>query len=243
MPIIKLSAIDSTNTYLKTLCAEMPVEDYTAVIAEHQTQGRGQMGSVWSSEASKNLTFSVFKNLLDFPVEYSFYISMVASLAVVKALELCVIPKLNIKWPNDILAENKKVCGILIENTIKQGKLANTIVGIGLNVNQTTFEDLPKASSLQLITGKTFDKDVLVDKITEQLKHYFQMLERSEFDVLKEDYESYLFRKNKPSTFKDAEGSLFLGIIKSVSSTGMLQVLLEDDVVKEFDLKTITLLY
>ncbi|MCR8666576.1 biotin--[acetyl-CoA-carboxylase] ligase [Aestuariibaculum sp. M13] len=243
MHIIKLSAIDSTNTYLKKLCAEMPVEDYTAVITENQTEGRGQMGSVWSSQSSKNLTFSVFKSLSGFHVEYPFYISMVASLAVVKALERFTIPKLHVKWPNDILAENKKVCGILIENVFKQGQYASTVIGMGLNVNQTEFENLPKASSLKLISGRSFDLDEIAHNIIEQLKFYFEILKCGELTILKEEYESYLFRKNKPSTFKDAEGSLFLGIIKSVSDTGMLQVLLEDDVVKEFDLKTITLLY
>lgn len=243
MHIIKLSAIDSTNTYLKTLCAEMPVDDYTAVITENQTKGRGQMGSVWNSQSSKNLTFSVFKSLLGFEIQYPFYISMVASLAVVKALEGFDIPKLNVKWPNDILSENKKVCGILIENAIKQGQYASSIIGMGLNVNQTEFENLPKASSLKLITGKTFDLDELAHRIIKQLQIYFELLRQSKLEVLKEEYESYLFRKNKPSTFKNAEGCMFSGIIKSVSDTGMLQVVLEDNLIKEFDLKTITLLY
>ncbi|WMI66044.1 biotin--[acetyl-CoA-carboxylase] ligase [Aestuariibaculum sp. YM273] len=243
MNIIKLSAIDSTNTYLKTLCAEMPVDDYTAVITENQTKGRGQMGSVWNSQSSKNLTFSVFKSLLGFEIQYPFYISMVASLAVVKTLEGFDIPKLNVKWPNDILSENKKVCGILIENAIKQGQYASSIIGMGLNVNQTAFENLPKASSLKLVTGKTFDLEELAHRIIIQLQTYFELLKQSKLEVLKEEYESYLFRKNKPSTFKNDEGFMFSGIIKSVSDTGMLQVLLEDDLIKEFDLKTITLLY
>ncbi|MBD0824217.1 biotin--[acetyl-CoA-carboxylase] ligase [Aestuariibaculum marinum] len=243
MHIIKLSAIDSTNTYLKTLCAEMPVDDYTVVITENQTKGRGQMGSVWNSQSSKNLIFSVFKSLSCFEIQYPFYISMVASLAVVKALEGFDIPKLNVKWPNDILSENKKVCGILIENAIKQGRYASSIIGMGLNVNQTEFENLPKASSLKLITGKTFDLEELAHRIIKQLQTYFELLRQSKLEVLKEEYESYLFRKNKPSTFKNAEGFMFSGIIKSVSDTGMLQVALEDNLIKEFDLKTITLLY
>ncbi|GAA4293167.1 biotin--[acetyl-CoA-carboxylase] ligase [Aestuariibaculum suncheonense] len=221
----------------------MPVEDYTAVITEHQTKGRGQMGGVWNSESSKNLTFSVYKGLLEFQLEHPFYVSMVVSLAVLKALESFAIPKLNIKWPNDILAESKKICGILIENSIKQGQYASTVIGMGLNVNQTQFDNLPKASSLKLISGKDFDLDEIAHRIIEQLQVYFEILKRVDLQVLKTEYENYLFRKNKPSTFKDAEGSVFLGIIKSVSDTGMLQVLLEDDVVKEFDLKTITLLY
>ena len=92
MRIIKLNAIDSTNSYLKKLCTTEPVSDYTAVIAENQTQGRGQMGTIWNSESSKNLTFSVFKELSDFQFEVPFYLSMVVALSLLKTLDALSIP-------------------------------------------------------------------------------------------------------------------------------------------------------
>ncbi|WP_100616182.1 biotin--[acetyl-CoA-carboxylase] ligase [Confluentibacter citreus] len=243
MRIIKLNAIDSTNSYMRRLSSEENLEDYTIVTAKHQTHGRGQMGTVWSSENSKNLMFSVFKDTSKFHVEYPFLISMVTSLAILKTLQSFSITKLTIKWPNDILSEDKKICGILIENVIKQNSLSNTIIGIGLNVNQTEFDHLPKASSLKLITGNVFDlEEVLVETI-KNLKHYFKILKRGDYGTLKTDYEMYLFRKDKPSTFKDSEGFIFSGYIKNVTLFGNLQVLLEDDVIKEFDLKDITLMY
>ncbi|MDO5968788.1 biotin--[acetyl-CoA-carboxylase] ligase [Flavivirga aquimarina] len=244
MLIIKLNAIDSTNSYLRKLSAVEIVEDYTTVIAKKQTQGRGQMGTKWSSQTSKNLTFSVFKDVSEFCLEHPFYISVVTSLALLKTLQFFSIPRLSVKWPNDILSEDKKICGILIENVIKQNNINASIIGIGLNVNQTEFKNLPKASSLKTMTGKVFDLDEIVNKILENLEHYFLLLKKGHHDVLKKDYETYLFRKNKPSTFKDEEGMVFSGFIKGVSgSSGNLQVLLEDDIIKEFDLKTITLLY
>lgn len=243
MPIIKLNAIDSTNSYLRSLCVQESLADYTAVMAKTQTQGRGQMGTVWSSEASKNLTFSVYKDISKFHLEYPFYISMVTALAMIKSLQFFSISKLSVKWPNDILSENKKICGILIENVIKHNKFYESFIGIGLNVNQTEFENLPQASSLKIITGRFYDVDEVLHEIIKNLKHYFLLLKRNQFDVLKEEYESYLFRKNKPSTFLDAQGTVFAGFIKSVSETGSLQVLLEDNVIKEFEFKTITLLY
>jgi BirA family biotin operon repressor/biotin-[acetyl-CoA-carboxylase] ligase len=187
--------------------------------------------------------FSVFKEVSFLPAEQSFYISIATSLAIIKALEQFLIPKLRVKWPNDILSENKKICGVLIENVIKQSHLKATIIGIGLNVNQTDFNNLPKASSLHLLTGKVFDLDEVLRVILENLTFYFNLLKEEKYQELKDTYESLLFRKDKPSTFKNAEGSLFSGFIKSISNSGNLQVLLEDDVLKEFDLKEVSLLY
>jgi len=243
MRIIKLNAIDSTNSYLRKLSANDLVTDYTAVMAKKQTQGRGQMGTVWSSQTAKNLTFSVYKDISKYNLEYPFYISIVVSLALLKSLQFFSITKLSVKWPNDILSDNKKLCGILIENTFKQNRFSESFIGIGLNVNQTDFKNLPQASSLRLVSGSVFDLDEVTHVIIKNLKYYFNILENEDFGILKTEYESFLFRKNKPSTFKDAEGVIFSGFIKNVSETGSLQVLVEDDIIKEFDFKTITLLY
>jgi len=222
---------------------EETLEDYTVVMTKYQTQGKGQMGTIWHSEKSKNLMFSVFKDTSNLHIEYPFFISMATSLALLKTLRKFSTPKLSIKWPNDILSEDKKICGILIENVIKQNTLSNTIIGIGLNVNQTEFENLLKASSLKLMTGKVFHLDEVLQAILKNLKHYFKMLKNNEFELLKEEYEAALFRKDKPSTFKDAQGRVFTGFIKNVSLSGNLQVLLEDNIIKEFELKEIMLLY
>ena len=243
MRIIKVSAIDSTNSYLRKMCSEELVGDYTIIVTNEQTNGRGQMGTVWSSEVGKNLIFSVFKEIKNLNIEDFFYVSIVTSLSIYKALKSANIPKLKIKWPNDILSEKNKICGILIENIIKNSELRSCIIGIGLNVNQTEFKNLPKASSLKLTTGKHFVIDELLTSIVKQLKVYFTRLEKGELSELKKEYEAALFRKNKPSTFKDAEGNMFTGFIKGISNSGKLNVLLEDEIFQEFDLKEITLLY
>ncbi|MFB9055774.1 biotin--[acetyl-CoA-carboxylase] ligase [Mariniflexile ostreae] len=243
MRIIKLSAIDSTNSYLRRLGSEFVLDDYTIVSAEKQTEGRGQMGAVWDAEGSKNLTFSVFKDMSMLELDYPFLISIVASLSVFKALEDLNIPKLSVKWPNDILSANKKICGILIESVIKRNRLKSSIVGIGLNVNQTVFNNFTHASSLTLITGQVFDLEILLLAVIEKLKAYFCVLENGEHAILTAEYEKYLFRKDKPSSFKDAKGQIFTGIIKRVSPSGHLQVLVENRRIKEFDIKEITLLY
>ncbi|WP_142785453.1 biotin--[acetyl-CoA-carboxylase] ligase [Changchengzhania lutea] len=243
MRTIKLNAIDSTNSYLRNLLMHNVIEDYTTVTAKSQTAGRGQMGTVWDAQASKNLTFSVYKRTDELPLEYPFYISIVTALALVKTLRFFSISRLSIKWPNDILSEDKKICGILIENVIKNNSINASIIGVGLNVNQTEFINLPKALSLKMASGKIFDLDEVLNNILKNLKYYFELLKQEQYDILKNDYESYLFRKDKPSTFKDAEGSIFSGYIKHVSNNGNLQILLEDNIVKEYDLKEITLMY
>jgi BirA family biotin operon repressor/biotin-[acetyl-CoA-carboxylase] ligase len=243
MHIIKLNATDSTNSYLRRLSAKGTVEDYTIVITKKQLEGKGQMGTVWSSQTSKNLTFSVFKDVSEFNLEHPFYISIVTSLAIFKTLQFFSISRLSVKWPNDILSENKKICGVLIENVIKQNQIKGSIIGIGLNVNQTEFKNLPNASSLKIISGKIYTLDEVLNVIIKNLKAYFLLLKDEQYDTLKAEYQRHLFRKNKPSTFKDAEGSIFSGFIKGISDLGNLQVLLEDDITKEFDLKDITLLY
>lgn len=243
MRIIKLNAIDSTNSFLRQLSAEESVDDFTVVVAEHQTNGRGQMGAQWQSQNGKNLMFSVFKEMSGLRVTSHFHISMAVSLAVFKALKTFHLKSLKIKWPNDILSEQQKLCGILIENVIKQNNIQSSIIGIGINVNQTILDELPNATSMQLISGNHIDREQVLQEVLKQLKHYFSILDSEPYDLLKQTYESNLFRIDKPSTFKDKDGNLFSGFIKGVSDSGHLKVLVEDDIIKSFELKEIKLLY
>ena len=243
MYIIKLDAIDSTNAYLKAMASVNLPKDYTVVVANQQTEGRGQMGSKWQTESGKNLTASVFRKLEGFNIGDQFYISMAVSLAIINALRLFQIPQLHIKWPNDILSANKKLCGILIENVIKNNRFQGSIIGFGLNVNQKQFDNLPQAASMSLLSGVVYDKDEVLSVILKQMQHYFKHLEDHNYVELKAEYESLLFRKDKPSTFMIADEETFSGIIKGVTENGKLSVWTEDEIIKTFDLKEIKLLY
>mgnify|MGYP000412407681 CR=1 FL=1 len=238
MHLIKLNAIDSTNSYLRKLSSEAELVDYTVVSAKYQTNGRGQMGTIWNSENSKNLTVSVFKDVSKLYLEHPFYISMATSLALIKTLQSFSIPKLSIKWPNDILSEDKKICGILIENVIKNNQLQATIIGFGLNINQAYFENLRSATSMRIVSGKTFDLEEVLVRVIKKLQVYTEMLKAGNFQQIKDLYEAELFRKNKPSTFKNAEGVMFSGFIIGVSNSGNLQVKLEDNIIKEKDINS-----
>jgi len=243
MYIIKLNAIDSTNSYLKDIVSVTLPKDYTVVVAEKQTKGRGQMGAEWQAESGKSLTVSVFKSLESFDVKEQFYISMAVSLAIFKALSVFKIPQLRIKWPNDILSADTKICGILIENVIKNNNLQGSIIGFGLNVNQKYFDNLPQASSMSLLTGVIYNKDEVLSEILKQMKFYFNILESNNHSKIKEEYESFLFRKDKPSTFRSSNNNSFSGIIQGVTKSGQLQVWTEDEIIRTFDLKDVKLLY
>lgn len=243
MNIIKLDAIDSTNTYLRQLSTEENLDDFTIVMTASQTAGKGQMGTEWKTEKGKNLTFSVFKKISCLENDEGFYTSMATSLAIYNALKYFQIPKLAIKWPNDILSENQKISGILIENVIQNSKMTAAIIGIGINVNQTNFDVGLNASSLKNSVGIHFDLDEVMFQIVEQLKKYSYLITERAFDTLKEEYESLLFRIDKPSTFRTPNGELFMGFIQGIAEDGKLNVMLEDEVVVAFDLKEIKLMY
>ena len=243
MHIVKLDATDSTNQYLKELMFSRELEDFTIVITDKQLNGRGQMGAKWEAEPGKNLTLSILKKNKNLDISDQFLLNICTSLALIETLKGLSIPDLTVKWPNDILSGNLKICGILIENVLSGNQIQASILGIGLNVNQLTFNTLSNVSSLKLLLGRTLILEELLPKIIENLKRSFAELEKKNFKGLWEAYESNLFRKDKPSTFKNNQGDLFMGFIRKISPQGKLLVELEDSVFKEYDLKEIRLLY
>jgi biotin--[acetyl-coA-carboxylase] ligase len=243
MEIIKLNATNSTNTYLKNLLKEKQVKDLSCIWALSQTQGRGQQGAKWISEPGKNLTFSVLKKFENLPSEYHFLLNMEVSLAIFRALKKLYIPDLAVKWANDILSSKKKICGILIENTLHKEQISSSIIGIGLNVKQVFFNDLPNVSSLQKIMGHPFDLEEVLLLICQELEVSLKSLSPTRFETMLDEYHTYLFRKDKPSTFEYPNGERFMGYIRGVSHNGQLQVEQEDALMSSFSLKEIKLLY
>ncbi|WP_282086122.1 biotin--[acetyl-CoA-carboxylase] ligase [Aquimarina algiphila] len=243
MHIIKVDAIDSTNIFLRDLNREKQLTDSVCVIARKQLTGKGQMGTTWQSNPGENLTCSVFMQVKGIELMDQFHISIAVSLAVYDTLKEFVIPKLSIKWPNDILSDKQKICGILIENVVKNGSLTGVIIGVGININQIKFDNLPLATSLKMRMGQSYDVEEVLNSLLTKIELRFSMLSVSNFGKLKKEYEGLLFRKNKPSTFLDVKGESFVGIIQSITKEGKLQVLLEDEVISDFDLKEIKLLY
>ena len=243
MKIIKLDAIDSTNRFLKELSAQESCENFTVVSTELQTEGKGQRGSGWVSELGKNLTFSVLYNQRVEGITSLFTLNIIIALSIVEALKSVSNLNFVIKWPNDILSENKKIGGILIENTFKNSSEVQSIIGIGLNVNQSQFENLPQASSLFLLENKVFNRETMLISIVNQLEFNLKQLPILGETHFWNAYHQILFKKNVVSAFELVDGNRFVGKIQEVTQEGKLAVLLEDDSVQFFDVKEVKMLY
>jgi len=243
LKIIKLDTVVSTNSFLKFLSVSAALENFTVVVTQKQTKGRGQQKNKWLSEPYKNLTFSVFTSLKDVKIIHKKYLNFAISLAIYRVLFDKNIPKISIKWPNDLMVANKKICGILIENTFFGDQIKSTIVGIGLNVNQEKFPNsLRNVTSLKLATLKETDLNLLLHEILAELKTNIKLLESKDFHLLEKQYLNVLYKKNIPTMFKTSKDEIFMGIISGISDQGNLQIQLEDDSVKEFGIKEVSML-
>lgn len=243
MRIIKVDATDSTNSFLREFYRENSVLENTCVIANEQRQGRGQMGAGWQSEPGKNLTFSVLFTTMDLPVNRQFALSALMGLALLEALEKLDIGNFALKWPNDILAGNKKIAGILIENFLKADKIHASIVGVGLNVNQEKFDALPQASSLKQATGKEYALNPLLESIIHFMENRLRDLNLLSTEDILAEYHRNLFGYEKPHRFQLPNGECFQGTIKGVSAQGKLQILHENKKMYYFEVKEIKMLY
>ncbi len=178
--LISLEKVNSTNTYAKALLKTgEPLKPYTVIYAKEQTAGRGRLGRTWESKEDDSLCMSLI-----LPYTYKSGITLLSALGVHKALK-DIYPALKIKWPNDIIADNKKLCGILTEGT-EYG----TVVGIGINLNSTEFSEeiVHKATSLRLLTGKTFDPVKLLESVAHSV---FESIEKFSGELTKEAIDEY----------------------------------------------------
>ena len=243
MRIIKVNAIDSTNSFVRKFYEGNTDFEPVCVRAINQTDGRGQRGSNWLSKAGENLTFSILYPQEKLNISRHFLLSATISLAVLQVLKEMEIPDIKVKWPNDILSAKNKIGGILIENIVKTEGIVASVIGIGLNVNQADFNGLPNAGSLKSVTNQSFDLDELLERFIITIENELKELpKRQSMDIL-EEYAQNMFRLNVVSSFSSKKGEKFNGIIRGVTTEGKLNLEIEDGVFKTYDLKEIQLLY
>ena len=243
MTFIQLDTVDSTNDYLKAKSQSSFCDDFTTVVARDQTRGKGQHGHAWKSNPNQNLTFSILKLIVDMPLIDQFKINMAVGLGIIDGLSMSQSSKFYLKWPNDIIVDDLKLGGVLIENIVQGQTWKKSIIGIGLNVNQTDFKYLPKATSLALIGGKYLSLDELLFQMTECIKSKLSNIEHQSFDHLKMEYLKILYRCNVWSRFQFADGAFFEGKIKGITHSGQLHLLNRSGQFNDYDLKTIKLIY
>ncbi|WP_448701772.1 biotin--[acetyl-CoA-carboxylase] ligase [Mucilaginibacter sp. AW1-3] len=220
-----LTEVDSTNNFLKeALANSTPLTEGTVIMAESQYAGRGQQQNKWHTEPGKNLTFSILLKPTFLAVNQQFNLNLAISVGIINALTPVLGTGVKIKWPNDIYYNDKKLGGVLIENIIQGPQIKNSIIGIGLNVNQTDFAPwVPNPVSVKQILQKDYELKLLLSDICGCIEAAYLMLKAGNINRLKAFFMQNLYWLNELKPFKIPEG-IFNGVIKDVTSTGQLAV-------------------
>ena len=239
--IIKLDAISSTNDYLKKKYKSNNCKDGDVIWAKEQTRGKGQREKRWISQKGKSLTISIYKEFDKFKVSNSFILNALISTSIVKTLEKIGLKKVRIKWPNDIMSGNKKLGGILIENFIKSELISSSIIGIGLNINEDKFKDLPNATSLFMEINQKVKLKKILNVLTQELFSSFNLLKDNQNSIVK-SYSSYLWKLNTLNNFKQ-KNTQFKAKVKGVNLSGNLILEMSDGSISDFNSNEIKMIY
>lgn len=237
--IIRLDETHSTNNYLRELLAGEALPEGSLVIADFQTAGKGQVGNSWESEAGKNLMFSLLLYPDFLPANRQFLISQIASLSVKETLD-GYVDSVTVKWPNDIYWKNRKICGMLIENDLSGQHLYCSVIGIGLNINQEVFRsNAPNPVSLTQITGKTYDREELLNRFLRIFFNYYCLLLQEKEEEIRAAYMAALYRGDGYYPYADENGR-FEARIHAIEPTGHLILQLRDGERRRYAFKEVT---
>lgn len=234
-----LPTCHSTNDYCQKLLINGELPDGIAVITDYQISGKGQRGNSWESDAGKNILMSVFIKPKLLNAQDQFQLNIAVSLGIYNAIQKVIIRHgLKIKWPNDIYFKDKKLGGILIENTILGNQINSSIIGIGLNINQLDFIN-QNAISLKSILEITYDLDrgEIVNAVFEEIESKLYDFNNQFFGKLNEEYLESLYRNNSWHHFRK-NGNIFEGKIIGIDNNGRLKVKTQFDTVY-YDFKEI----
>jgi BirA family biotin operon repressor/biotin-[acetyl-CoA-carboxylase] ligase len=223
-PLVHLTSVDSTNKYASGILHQENASEGTVILADVQTRGKGQGNNTWLSDNGLNLLCSIILKPDFLPAYKQFYLSMCIATGLIDCLAHLGI-RSQVKWPNDILINGKKVAGILIENTILSQNLNTSVVGIGLNVNQVSFPPgIPNPASLAGETGKSYDVGQLLERLLPFFEKRLNQLYAEDFLAIKSQYLNCLWLLNTRAVFTDQKGT-FEGRIVDVAESGELVIL------------------
>ena len=243
--IIELEETDSTNTHAKQLLDHQVLHEGTVVRAFNQSHGRGQGGNRWVSAPGQNILLSLVLYPRFLAADQSFQLSMCISLGCRDFLKeiLPLRSEFCVKWPNDLYVGDKKIGGILIENTMSQERIQQSVVGIGININQASFPpELTRATSFLLETGQTANIERILNLLYRCIETRYLQLRMGAFDALRSDYLKSMWRYNTPNRFRRIkDDSVFVGQILGVRPSGFLVVECEGRL-EEFETKQIAFL-
>ena len=237
----KLNASSSTNKELKNLLELDNLKSGDGIWTLNQTDGVGQLGSKWQGEANSHLAFSLYVKFDNLNPEWIYSINCASALGVIKTLEQFNVPDLSIKWPNDIMSGNKKICGILAENQIKGSKI-KSIIGIGINLYEKSFLKLPKATSIYIRTKKRPSINFIIKKLSENLIFYLGMCNNTLVKNLSNIFNERLFFLKKNIPF-EIDKQILSAQINRVHLNGLIELEFENKEVKNFQSKQIKMVY
>ena len=234
---VYLPSCASTNAAAHQLLLKNNAIEGTVVFTDNQTAGRGQRGNLWEAAPKQNLTFSVILQPVFLPLSQQFYLTICAALAVATVAQAYTTLPIRVKWPNDVYAADRKLAGILIENSASGQRLQHSIVGIGLNVNQTSFS-YPRATSLKQLTNRAHLLPDLLAEVCTELERYYLQLRAGQLSQLRAQYLAVLYRYQEPHRYI-FEGREQTGTIIGIDDAGRLALQIGQKVVYP-DLKEVT---
>ena len=213
---------DSTNLWIKRLAKEGAPEG-TLALAEFQSAGRGRLGRSWEVPEGTSVMMSILLRP-KFEPQYAPTLTLVMGMAVAKAVKKLGFD-VSIKWPNDVVVSHKKICGILTEMGVRDGKIDYAVIGVGINVNIREFpeEMADKATSLYLESGREFDRSQIPGLVMEAFEEYYEKFAATcDLRGLKEEYESILANYNQPVRVLAKEP--YEGVARGITDGGELLV-------------------
>lgn len=219
--MIKVEELSSTNDYASEIVHNGSVPDFTIVMTEFQTKGRGQRGNYWVSNAGENLLFSIVVHPTEILIKEQFILSQAVSVALCELVSLY-CDSVCIKWPNDIYVGDKKIAGILIENSLHKKEIETAIIGIGLNVNQLAFAGVPNPTSLRAECGHELNRDEVLTQFLSRFRQLYSEIS-SNAVAIRSEYKARLYEYGKMRQYKDATG-VFSGQILDVDTDGQLLI-------------------
>lgn len=232
--------LSSTNAEAKRLLKDGKIRENSFVLSDYQTDGKGRSGNTWESEAGKNLLMSWIAFPAFLSASLQFQLSKAVSLSIINLFKDYSL-EAEIKWPNDIVCNERKVAGILIENTIMGSSIKHSITGIGINVNQKEFPGYRyRADSMQNLLGRVLDISKLAIHLADHLEESYELLSQNE-NAPDDYYLRHLFMRNMPAKFLQDEKQ-FVGVIKGINELGELLVE-RDKIIHAYGFHDISMLY
>lgn len=238
--LIHLESVNSTNLHASALLSEKKINSACIIVSDFQTSGRGQGSNSWKSDPGMNLLLSLVVFPSNFKADEQFYLSKATSISVRELVaKKAGSPQIKIKWPNDVLSGNKKIAGILIENTIEGNDIRHSIIGVGINVNQIIFPEFPiRATSIKNIILKETSLHLLLEEFTNIFDYWYDHLEDRDFNQIDTCYYRYLFGFQKTLTY-NCGGTTFNARIVDVEKSGRLVLQMSDRKIRKFGFKEV----